>query len=78
MKKIKDVFASYCDAYLEYRNNFLTIECFCDYYELNKDEFLQVYNIVHNEIKKFNLSFCAIDYYMSLGLNKDKITFEND
>lgn len=43
MKKIKDVFASYCDAYLEYRNNFLTIECFCDYYEIKEEEFMQVF-----------------------------------
>lgn len=78
MKRIKDVFASYCDAYLEYRNNFLTIECFCDYYEIKEEEFMQVYNIVHDVIKRFNLPFCAIDYYMSLKENPNKITFEHE
>lgn len=78
MKSIKDVFASYCDAYIEYVNNFITVTYFCEYYDISESEFKKVCDVVQKGIKKYNLPFCAIDYYMSLEMNKDKITFEND
>lgn len=78
MKAIKDIFASYCDAYLEYMNNFITVSCFCEYYDISESVFMKVHDIVQTKIKKYNLPFCAIDYYMSLEINKGKITFEND
>lgn len=78
MRNIKDVFASYCDSYIDYMNNFISLSYFCEYYNISESEFKQVHDVVQNKIKKYNLPFCAIDYYMSLELNKNKITFEND
>lgn len=78
MKRIKDVFASYCDAYIEYMNNFLTVDYFCEFYDISENEFMKVHDIVQTKIKRYNLQFFAIDYYMSIETNKGKITFEND
>jgi hypothetical protein len=38
MKKILEVFQTYCDAYLEYLNNFITAEAFESFYNLDPNE----------------------------------------
>ena len=38
MNKILDVFQTYCDAYLEYINNFLTVEAFESFYNIDPNE----------------------------------------
>lgn len=78
MKKIIDVFASYCDCYIEYMNNFIKVDYFCEYYNIDKNEFNRLAKVVKEKIKRYNLPFCAIDYYINLENNKGKITFENE
>lgn len=70
MKKILEVFRTYCDAYLEYLNNFLTSSCFCDYYELDKTEFNCLVKAVA-EVEKHNGRYCEIDYYYNTITNSE-------
>lgn len=62
MKKILEVFRTYCDAYLEFLNNFLSGSCFCECYELDEKEFIYLLKAVA-EVKKHNGRYCEIDYY---------------
>lgn len=50
MKNIKDVFASYCDSYIEYMNNFISLDYFCEYYDINKDEFIKYMSELYDSL----------------------------
>lgn len=78
MKRILSVFASYCDAYLEYVNNFITVDAFCDFYNIRKSEFMRLHDIVQHTIKPGNLPLCAVDCFMQRMNNKGKYIFPED
>lgn len=75
MKKILDVFASYCDAYLSYSNGCETFGAFCDANEIDENEMQNVLDIVFGDLYKSKLPLCAIDMYMNQANNKNKYKY---
>lgn len=70
MKKILEVFRTYCDAYLEFLNNFISGSRFCEWYELDETEFQNLLKAVE-EVKKYNGRYCEIDYYYNAITNSE-------
>lgn len=69
MKKILKVFNTATDAYLEYRNNFLTRERFTEFFDLNKKDVDELFNAVQ-EAKERENSWTTVDYYYNRRTNK--------
>ena len=72
MKKILQVFNTATDAYLEFRNNFLTRESFAEFFELDEKELDNLFYAVQ-EAKEVGISWICIDYYFN-RLNNKKYT----
>lgn len=68
MNKILDVFRTYCDAYLEYVNNFITVEKFVSYYDLNDTEVNQLM-IAARAVRHEGGTYREIDWSMNRTTN---------
>lgn len=67
-KNILQVFRTYCDAYLEYLNNFVNWDSFCEFYELSEQDsgrLLQAMQIVKEQGGRYS----EIDYYYNVVTN---------
>lgn len=70
MNKILDVFNTATDAYLEFRNNFLTKECFTKWFDLNEKEVDILFDAA-NEARDSRDSYRVIDYFFTKKVNED-------
>lgn len=68
-KKIYDVFQTAADAYLEYRNNFLTRERFMEHFDLDEKEVKELFYAVQ-EMRELNIPWMCLDYYFMRRTNK--------
>ena len=62
-KKILKVFRSYCDAYLEYVNNWLTWEKFVEFFELDEKECENLLQAVKMMNAQDNTAYNSLDYF---------------
>jgi len=72
-KPILSVFNTYCDAYLEFRNNFVTPGAFIDMYDIDKDEFrdlLEARKLQHDEKNAIH-PIMTLDYFFHKVHNKN-------
>ena len=63
-KKILQVFNTATDAYLEYKNNFLTREKFAEFFNLDEKELDRLF-CAATEAKEEGISWMTIDYYFN-------------
>lgn len=71
-KKILEVFRTACDAYLEFRNNFLTLNNFARYYNLDREDVDSLYK-AYQMTSENNGIYKEIDYYYQKLTNKGEI-----
>ena len=70
--KILDVFNTYCDAYLEYVNNFTTKEFYAEYYDLDENEVNKLFEAAKLlKEKEFPRPWYALDYFYNKVANED-------
>lgn len=69
MKRILQVFRTYCDCYLEFVNNWISGSSFCEFYGINPDEWLQVVKAA-KMVKNEGGRYSEIDYYFNIGTNE--------
>lgn len=78
-KPILSVFASYCDCYIYFINNYITLECFCEDTDVCLEEMTDlldtVYKLSKDEKTRYE-SYRTLDYYMNRKNNGDKIISE--
>lgn len=67
-RKILEVFRTYCDCYLEFLNNFISGETFCEFYELDSDEWLYLLKAV-KMLRENEGRFTELDYYYHIATN---------
>ena len=65
---ILSVFRTYCDCYLEYVNNFVSGETFCEFYDIDPCDWLNVVKAV-KMVREQNGRYCEIDYYFNIAIN---------
>lgn len=70
MKKILDVFRTYCDAYLTYRNEFLTAEAFTSFYDIDEDEF-NILRVAALSVREREGTYREINWEMNCLANED-------
>lgn len=68
-KKILQVFNTATDAYLEYKNNFLTKECFTEFFNLDETEVEELFYAVQ-EVRDIDIPWMCLDYYFNRRTNK--------
>ena len=69
-KTILSVFRTYTDAYLEYVNNWTTVDSFRDYYSLSADEFSMLLRAV-SELRANGGKWSELDYYFNMIQNTE-------
>lgn len=67
-RDILSVFRTYCDCYLEFVNNFISGETFCEFYELDEAQWLNVVKAVAM-VRAEGGKWCEIDYYYNICTN---------
>lgn len=67
-KRILDVFNTYADAYLEYVNEFISMNAFIEHYELDKTE-VDILFEAAKDVKAENMKWLAIDYFFNKRVN---------
>lgn len=67
-KSILSVFRTYTDAYLEYVNNWATIEAFREFYSLSSDELSILLRAV-SELRVNGGKWSELDYYYNAAWN---------
>lgn len=67
-KTILSVFRTYTDAYLEYVNNWTTVEAYRDFYSLSSDE-LNILLRAVSELRVNGGKWIELDYYYNLTWN---------
>lgn len=65
---ILSVFRTYCDCYLEFLNNFTSGKTFCEFYNLDRSEWLFLLKAV-KMMKDEGGRYCEIDYYFNIVTN---------
>lgn len=72
-KPILSIFNTYCDAYLEFRNNFLTPEAFVETYGIDENEFKDLLDArkIQHETKNAKFPIMTIDYFFNTVHNKN-------
>lgn len=65
---ILSVFRTYCDCYLEYVNNFVSGGTFCEFYNIDPCDWLNVVKAV-KMMQDESGRFCEIDYYFNIATN---------
>lgn len=65
---ILSVFRTYCDCYLEYVNNFVSGETFCEFYNIDPCDWLNVVKAV-KMMQEQGGRYCEIDYYFNIATN---------
>ena len=70
MNKILDVFNTATDAYLEFRNNFGTKECFTEWFDFDEKEVNILFEVA-NEVRESDNSWRTIDYFFTKKVNED-------
>lgn len=65
---ILSVFRTYCDCYLEYVNNFVSGETFCEFYNIDPCDWLNVVKAV-KMMQEDGGRYCEIDYYFNIATN---------
>lgn len=68
MNKILDVFRTYCDAYLTYLNEFITVEAFESYYDLDPNE-VNALMVAARAVRNENGTYREIDWSMNRTIN---------
>ena len=67
-KTILSVFRTYTDAYLEYVNNWTTVEAYRDFYSLSSDELNILLHAV-SELRANGGKWSELDYYYNAVWN---------
>lgn len=65
---ILSVFRTYTDCYLEYVNNWVTLEAFCSFYSISEADFRVLASAVH-ELRKNGGKWLELDYFYNLIWN---------
>lgn len=68
MKKILDVFRTYCDAYLTYLNEFITVDAFVSYYDLDENE-VNALRVAALAVRHEGGTYREIDWSMNRTVN---------
>lgn len=68
MKKILEVFRTYCDAYLTYLNEFISVEAFESFYDLDPNE-VNALMVAAKATRAENGSYREIDWSMNRTTN---------
>lgn len=68
-KKILEVFNTATDAYLEYKNKFITKEKFTEFYDLDEDEVEALFKA--RKCLMEGDTWMCIDYYFQKDINKN-------
>ena len=70
MRKILEVFRTYCDAYLEYLNCFYTVEAFESFYDLDPNE-VNALMVAARATRSEGGSYREIDWSMNRTINTE-------
>lgn len=68
MNKLLDVFRTYCDAYLTYLNEFVTVDAFVSFYDLDEDEF-NTLRVAYLSVRARGGTYREIDWEMNCLVN---------
>lgn len=69
-KPILSVFRTYTDAYLEYVNNWISIESYCGFYSISEVDIRMLLRAV-SELRGNGGEWSELDYYYNLIWNTD-------
>lgn len=69
-KPILSVFRTYTDAYLEYVNNWISIESYCSFYSISEVDFRMLLRTV-SELRANGGKWSELDYYFNMIWNTE-------
>lgn len=67
---ILSVFRTYTDCYLEYVNNWISIDSYCSFYSISEVDFRMLISAVV-ELRRNGGKWSELDYYYSVTWNTD-------